>query len=50
MTTVIAFLSSIIGPYTYGSQADWAWIMSCAFLMLITWGIIICIRSVISRV
>lgn len=50
MTTVIAFLTTIIGPYTYGSQADWAWIMSCAFLMLVTWGIIIIIRSVVSRV
>lgn len=51
MTTVIAFLSSIIGPYQYGeTTADWAWIMSCAFLMLITWGIIIIVRSVVSRV
>lgn len=50
MTTVIAFLTSIIGPYQYGNIADWAWIMSAAFLLLVTWGIIIIVRSVISRV
>lgn len=50
MTTVIAFLTQIIGPYTYGDVADWAWIMSAAFLLLIVWGIIIIVRSVISRV
>lgn len=50
MTTVIAFLTAVIGPYSYGDTADWAWIMSAAFLLLIVWGIIIIIRSVISRV
>lgn len=50
MTTVLAFLTQLIGPYTYGSIADWAWIMSAAFLLLVTWGVIIIIRSVISRV
>ena len=51
MTTVIAFLSTIIGTYDYTLPiADWCWILSCAFLMLVTWGIIIIVRSVISRV
>ncbi len=49
MTTVIAFLTSIIGPYTYGDSADWAWILSACFLLLVTWGIIICVRSLISH-
>lgn len=50
MTTVVELLTSIIGPYMYGDSWDWCWIMSAAFLLLITWGIIIIIRSVISRV
>lgn len=51
MTTVIAFLTSIIGPYQYGeTTADWAWIMSAALLLLVVWGVIIIIRSVVSRV
>ena len=50
MTNVLTFLTGIIGPYTYGTVADWAWIMSAAFLLLVVWGIIIIVRSVISRV
>lgn len=49
MNTVLSFLTSLIGTYTYGTTPDWAWIMSAAFLLLITWGVIIIIRSVISR-
>ena len=48
--TVIAFLQSIIGTYLHGDIPDWEWIMSAAFLLLIVWGIIIIIRSVVSRV
>ena len=51
MTTVLAFLTSIIGVYnTNLNTADWAWIMSAAFLLLVVWGIIIIVRSVVSRV
>lgn len=50
MTTVLAFLTQIIGTYQYGSTADWAWIMSAAFLLVVVWGCIILLRSVISRV
>lgn len=49
MTTVISFLESVIGQYVHGTIADWEWIMSAAFLLLIVWGIIIIVRSVISR-
>lgn len=48
--TVVSFLDSIIGTYVHGETADWEWIMAAAFLMLVTWGIIIIIRSVVSRV
>lgn len=50
MTTVLDLLFSVIGSYHYGDGWDWPWIMSAAFLLLITWGIIIILRSVISRV
>lgn len=50
MTTVLAFLTSIIGVYdTTLPIADWAWIMSAAFLLLITWGCIVIVRSLIYR-
>lgn len=48
--TVVSFLESIIGIYVHGDIADWEWICAAAFLMLVTWGIIIVIRSVVSRV
>lgn len=47
--TVISFLESIIGTYVHGSIVDMEWVCSAAFLLLITWGIIIIVRSVISR-
>lgn len=50
LSNVLSFLFTVIGSYDYTLPiADWAWIASAAFLLLITWGIIIIIRSVISR-
>lgn len=51
MMKVLDILTYMIGTYdTTLSTPDWAWIMSAAFLLIITWGIIIIVRSVISRV
>lgn len=51
MTTVLAFLYSIIGTYQYEANCpDWPWIMSALLLIVIVWGVIIIVRSVISRV
>lgn len=47
--TVISFLESIIGPYSSGTIADWEWILSACFLLLIVWGVIIIVRSVLSK-
>ena len=50
MTTVLAFLYSVIGVYdTTLSTPDWAWIMSACFLLLVVYGIILIVRSVISK-
>lgn len=48
-STVIAFLESIIGVYVRDSIPDWEWIISACFLLLIVWGVIIIVRSVISK-
>ena len=50
MSALKSFLESIIGQYdTTLSHPDWEWVCCCAFLLLIVWGIIIIVRSVISR-
>lgn len=50
-STIMSMLESIIGTYNHSINiADWEWILSACFLLLVVWGCIIIVRSVISRV